>query len=39
MIAHKPEPLRTLAEIEADIRALEAETEGLLDEILVTVES
>jgi type I restriction enzyme M protein len=35
---HKPKPLRSLAEIEADIRALEAETEGLLDEVLVSVE-
>jgi type I restriction enzyme M protein len=35
---YKPKPLRTLAKIEADIRALEAETEGLLDEILVSVE-
>lgn len=31
---YKPQPLRTLAEIEADIRALERESEGLLDEIL-----
>ena len=36
---YKPRQLRTLAEIEADIRALEAETEGLLDEILVSVEA
>jgi type I restriction enzyme M protein len=36
---YKPKPLRTLTEIEADIRALEAETEGLLEEILVTVEA
>ena len=35
---YKPKPLRTLAEIEADIRALEAETEGLLEEILVAVD-
>jgi type I restriction enzyme M protein len=33
---YKPQQLRTLAEIEADIRALEAETEGLLEAILVT---
>jgi len=32
---YKPKQLRTLAEIEADIRALETETEGLLEEILV----
>ncbi len=32
---YKPVQLRTLKEIEADIRALEAETEGLLEEILV----
>ena len=31
---HKPKPLRTLEEIEADIRALEQETEGLLDDLL-----
>ncbi len=31
---YKPQPLRTLAEIRADILALEAETEGLLEEIL-----
>ena len=31
---YKPEPVRTLEEIRADILALEAETEGLLPEIL-----
>ena len=31
---HKPKPLRTLEEIEADIRALEKETGGLLDDLL-----
>ena len=31
---YKPKPLRTLAEIRADILALEQETEGLLSEIL-----
>ena len=31
---YKPKPMRTLAEIRADILALEKETEGLLDEIL-----
>jgi type I restriction enzyme M protein len=36
---YTPQQLRTLAEIEADIRALEAETEGLLEEILVGVEA
>jgi type I restriction enzyme M protein len=32
---YKPQPLRTLDEIRADIEALERETEGLLDEVLV----
>lgn len=32
---YKPQHLRTLDEIEADIRALEKETEGLLEEVLV----
>jgi type I restriction enzyme M protein len=31
---YKPQPLRTLSEIRADILALEKETEGLLDEII-----
>ena len=31
---YKPTPLRSLEEIRADIRALEEETEGLLDEII-----
>ena len=31
---YKPEPMRTLEEIRADILALEKETDGLLDEIL-----
>ena len=31
---YQPAPLRTLTEIEADIRAVEAETDGLLEEIL-----
>ena len=31
---YKPQPMRPLAEIRADILALEKETEGLLDEIL-----
>jgi type I restriction enzyme M protein len=31
---YKPQPLRTLQEIEADIRALEQETEGLLEDVL-----
>ncbi len=31
---YKPTPLRTLDEIRADIRALEAETENLLAEIV-----
>ena len=32
---YKPQPLRTLDEIEADIRALQKETEGLLEDVLV----
>ena len=32
---YKPKPLRTLKEIETDIRALEKETEGFLDDLLV----
>lgn len=32
---YKPQPLRTLKEIRTDIEALERETEGLLDQILV----
>ena len=35
---YKPQPLRTLEEIRADIDALEKETEGLLEEVLVNVE-
>ena len=31
---HKPQPLRPLEEIRADILALERETEGLLAEIV-----
>ena len=31
---YKPQPMRSLGEIRADILALEKETEGLLDEIL-----
>ena len=31
---YQPKPMRTLAEIRSDIRAIENETEGLLDEIL-----
>ena len=34
---YKPKPLRTLEEIRADIEALERETEGLLDQVLVEV--
>ena len=33
---YKPQPLRTLEEIRADILALEKDTEGLLDEIIRT---
>ena len=32
---YKPEPLRSLKEIETDIRALEKETQGLMDDVLV----
>jgi len=35
---YRPAPLRTLAEIRADIEALERETDGLLEQILVDVE-
>ncbi len=31
---YKPEPMRPLAEIQADILALETQTEGLLAEIM-----
>ena len=31
---YKPEPMRTLAEIRADILAIKTETEGLLGEII-----
>ena len=34
---YKPQPLRSLEEIRADIEALEQETEGLLDQVLVDV--
>ena len=34
---HQPQPLRTLQEISADIRAIEKEAEGLLDGLLVGV--
>jgi type I restriction enzyme M protein len=36
---YKPQAMRTLAEIEADILALERETDGLLGEILVGAEA
>jgi type I restriction enzyme M protein len=32
---YKPQPLRTLEEIRADIEAIERETEGLLEQVLV----
>jgi type I restriction enzyme M protein len=35
---YKPQPLHTLEEIRADIEALEKETEGLLEQILVDAE-
>lgn len=31
---YQPQPLRTLDEIRADIKALKAETEGLLEEVI-----
>src|SRR5207237_3078074 len=34
---YKPQPLRTLEKIRADIIALERETEGLLDEVLTGI--
>ena len=34
---YKPEPMRTLEEIRAEILALEKETEGLLDDIIGVV--
>jgi type I restriction enzyme M protein len=36
---YKPQPLRTLEEIRTDIEALEQETEGLLEQILIDVEA
>ncbi len=36
---YKPQPLRTLDEIRADIKALERETDDLLDDILVETEA
>ena len=36
---YKPQPLRTLDEIRADIEAIERETDGLLDQVLVKVEA
>lgn len=36
---YKPKPLRSLEEIRADIDALEKETEGLLQQILVETDS
>jgi type I restriction enzyme M protein len=36
---YEPEPLRTLQEIRADIEALEQETDGLLEQILVEIRS
>ena len=33
---YKPQPLRSLAEIRADLEALQAEAEGLLDQIVAT---
>jgi type I restriction enzyme M protein len=35
---YKPQQLRTLAQIEADILALEREADGLLEQILIEVE-
>lgn len=36
---YKPKPMRTLEEIRRDIEALEQETEGLLEEVLVEVKA
>ena len=36
---YKPQPMRTLEEIRADILALERESEGLLDDVLATASS
>lgn len=36
---YKPQRLRTLEEIKADIHVLQAETEGLLEKILVETEA
>jgi type I restriction enzyme M protein len=36
---YKPQPLRTLEEIRADIEAIERETDGLLDQVLVKAEA
>jgi type I restriction enzyme M protein len=36
---YKPQPLRTLEEIRADIEALQRETEGVLEQILVDTEA
>ncbi len=36
---YKPQPLRTLEEIRTDIEALQKETEGLLEQILVDVDA
>jgi type I restriction enzyme M protein len=36
---YKPQPLRPLGEIRADIKALQQETEGLLDQILMDMEA
>ena len=36
---YKPQPMRSLAEIRADIEALEKETEGLLAQILIETDS
>ena len=35
---YKPKPMRTLEEIRADIVALEKETEGLFESMLVEIE-
>ena len=36
---YKPQPLRTLEEIRADIEEIERETAGLLEEVLVKMEA
>ena len=39
VVEYEPQPLRSLEEIRADIIALEAETEGVLQEIVGTLQA